>query len=223
MFYFVHNVICNYCDFWTLNCVIPQLRHFHDADDYWCNKSEWTILKVAFLVFVPAVAANDFVKNMILAPNVGPLWQTQQLKLLKTLMPQTFSKICKISKICQTSKISQILKNSWQLEVVPSPAEVCQNDPDGYQAAAFVPSKVPRWRSPPYLNILIPEHHITPHMIKVNVMAKLKTVPDSALSEIEEYLGTWTFKVKNRRIVKIDSRRNFDILNSKSEKRDFWL
>ena len=75
-----------------------------------------------------------------------------------------------------------------QLEVVPSPAEVCQNDPDGYQAAAFVPSKVPRWRRPPYLNILIPEHHITPHMIKVNVMAKLNTVPDSALSEIEEYL-----------------------------------
>ena len=75
-----------------------------------------------------------------------------------------------------------------QLEVVPSPAEVCQNDPVGYQAAAFVPSKVPRWRRPPYLNILIPEHHITPHMIKVNVMAKFNTVPDSALSEIEEYL-----------------------------------
>ena len=69
-----------------------------------------------------------------------------------------------------------------QLEVVPSLAEVCQNDPDGYQAAAFVPSKEPRWRKPPYLNILIPEHHITPHMIKVNVMAKLNTVPDSALS-----------------------------------------
>ena len=80
-----------------------------------------------------------------------------------------------------------------QLEVVPSPAEVCQNDPVGYQAAAFVPSKVPRWRRPPYLNILIPEHHITPHMIKVNVMAKLNTVPDSALSEIEEYLDIWTF------------------------------
>ena len=71
-----------------------------------------------------------------------------------------------------------------QLEVVPSPAEVCQNDPDGYQAAAFVPSKLPRWRRPPYLNILIPEHHITPHMIKVNVMVKLNTVPDSAPSKI---------------------------------------
>ena len=65
---------------------------------------------------------------------------------------------------------------------------MCQNDPDGYQAAAFVPSKVPRWRSPRYLNILIPEHHITPHMIKVNVMDKLNTVSDAALSEIEEYL-----------------------------------
>ena len=33
-----------------------------------------------------------------------------------------------------------------------------------------------------------PEHHITPHMTKVNVMAKLNTVPESILSEIEEYL-----------------------------------
>ena len=51
-------------------------------------------------------------------------------------------------------------------------------------------------RKPPYLNILIPEHRITPHMIKVNVMAKLNTVPDSVLSEIEEYLDIWTFKWK---------------------------
>ena len=78
-----------------------------------------------------------------------------------------------------------------QLEVVPSPAEVCQNDPDGYQAAAFVPSKVPIWRRPPYLNIPMlwdDVQQITPHMTKVNVMAKFNTVPDSALSEIEEYL-----------------------------------
>ena len=77
-----------------------------------------------------------------------------------------------------------------QLEVVPSPAEVCQNDPDGYPAA-FVPSKVPRWRRPPYLNIPMlwdDVQQITPHMTKVNVMAKFNTVPDSALSEIEEYL-----------------------------------
>ena len=77
-----------------------------------------------------------------------------------------------------------------QLEVVPSPAEVCQNDPNGY-LAAFVPSKVPRWRRPPYLNIPMlwdDVQQITPHMTKVNVMAKFNTVPDSALSEIEEYL-----------------------------------
>ena len=79
-------------------------------------------------------------------------------------------------------------KPTRQLEMVHNPAEVCQNDSDGYQASVFVPSKVPRWRSPPYLNIVIPEHHITPHMIKVNVMAKLNTVPDAALREIEEYL-----------------------------------
>ena len=136
-------------------------------------------------MFVLAVATNEFVKNTILAPNVGPLPQTQQLKLLKTLMPQTFSKISKMQNQPNQQNSQKLIR---QLEVVPSPAEVCQNDPDGYQAAAFVPSKVPRWRRPPYLNILIPEHHITPHMIKVNVMAKLNTVPDSALSEIEEYL-----------------------------------
>ena len=134
-------------------------------------------------MFVLAVAANEFAKNTILAPNVGPLPQTQQLKLLNTLMPQTFQQNLQNQPNQQNSQ-----KFIRQLEVVPSPAEVCQNDPDGYQAAAFVPSKVPRWRRPPYLNILIPEHHITPHMIKVNVMAKLNTVPDSALSEIEEYL-----------------------------------
>ena len=44
------------------------------------------------------------------------------------------------------------LKLKRQLEVVSSPAEVCQSDLDGYPAA-FVPSKVPRWRRPPYLNI----------------------------------------------------------------------
>ena len=74
---------------------------------------------------------------------------------------------------------------------------MCQNDPDGYQPAAFVPSNVPRWRKHPYLNILIPEHYIPCHMIKVIVMAKLNTVPDSALNEIEEYLDIWTFKWKS--------------------------
>ena len=108
-----------------------------------------------------------------------------------------------------------------QLEVVPNPAEVCQNDPDGYQAAAFVPSKVPRSRSPPYLNILIPEHHITPHMIKVNVMAKLNTVPDAALREIEEYLDIWIFKWKTDEKWKLTLEKLFDILNIKSDFFDF--
>ena len=82
------------------------------------------------------------------------------------------------------------LKLKRQLEVVPSPAEVCQSDLDGYPAA-FVPSKVPRWRRPPYLNspmLWDDDQQIFPHMTKVNVMAKFNTVPDSALSEIEEYL-----------------------------------
>ena len=82
------------------------------------------------------------------------------------------------------------LKLKRQLEVVPSPAEVCKSDLDGYPAA-FVPSKVPRWRRPPYLNIPMlwdDDQQIFPHMTKVNVMAKFNTVPDSALSEIEEYL-----------------------------------
>ena len=75
------------------------------------------------------------------------------------------------------------LKLTRQLEVVPSPAEVCQSDLDGYPAA--------RWRRPPYLNIPMlwdDVQQISPHMTKVNVMAKFNTVPDSALSEIEEYL-----------------------------------
>ena len=86
----------------------------------------------------------------------------------------------------QNQKNSQKLLR--QLEVVPSPAAEGQNNPDGYQPAVFLPSKVSRWGKPPFLNILIPEHHITPHMIKVNVMAKLNTMPDSALNEIEEFL-----------------------------------
>ena len=54
-------------------------------------------------------------------------------------------------------------KTLRQLEVVSSTAEgYVESDPFQNQPAAFVPSKVPRWRTPPYLNILIPEHHITP-------------------------------------------------------------
>ena len=46
-------------------------------------------------MFALAVAANEFVRDMILVPNVGPLTQTYQLKQLKTLMPQIISKILK--------------------------------------------------------------------------------------------------------------------------------
>ena len=52
-------------------------------------------------------------------------------------------------------------------------------------------------------------------MIKVNVMAKLNTVPDTALNDIEEFLEIWTFEVEKWRKVKIDSRRIFYIKNEK--------
>ena len=93
-------------------------------------------------------------------------------------------------KSAKSAKTAKALKLKRQLEVVPSPAEVCQSDLDSYPAA-FVPSKVPRWRRPPYLNIPMlwdDVQQISPHMTKVNVMAEFNTVPDSALSEIEEYL-----------------------------------
>ena len=121
-------------------------------------------------MFVLAVVMSELARDIILAPYVGPQPQTQQHKQPKTLMPIAIS------------KISKILKKR-QLDVVSSPVDGYQNLP-----AAFVPSKVPRWRTPPYLNILIPEHHIASHMIKVNVMAKLNTVPDTALNDIEKFL-----------------------------------
>ena len=55
-------------------------------------------------MFVPAVGTNEFVKDTILVPNVGPLPQTYQLKQLKTLMPQIISIISKISKILKSSQ-----------------------------------------------------------------------------------------------------------------------
>ena len=48
-------------------------------------------------------------------------------------------------------------------------------------------------------------------MIKVNVMAKLNTVPDTALNYIEEFLDIWTFEWKSEEKWKLDSRRIFDI------------
>ena len=177
--------------FWTLNCVIS---HFHIADDYYYNKAEWTILKVAFLVFVPVVAGKWVCEEHNIGTQCGA---TTTNTATETVEHSDATNIQKNQPNLQNQPNQQnSQKFIRQLEVVPSLAEVCQNDPDGYQAAAFVPSKVPRWRRPPYLNILIPEHHITPHMIKVNVMAKLNTVPDSALSEIGEYLDIWTFSFK---------------------------
>ena len=61
-------------------------------------------------------------------------------------------------------------------------------DPYKHHPAAFVPSKVPRWRTPPHMNILIQEHHITPHMIKVNLMSKFNTLVDQDLNDIEKFL-----------------------------------
>ena len=76
--------------------------------------------------------------------------------------------------------------------VVPNVADYLDGcvEPDLYRnhPAAFVPSKVPNRRTPPYMNILIHEHHITPHMRKVNLMAKFNILPDQDLNEIEKFL-----------------------------------
>ena len=137
-------------------------------------------------MFVPVVAAYEIAKKHNIGTQCGTTATNTPTETVEHFDATNIQKNWKNLQNQLNQQNSQ--KFIRQLEVVPSPAEVCQNDPDGYQAAAFVPSKVPRWRRPPYLNILIPEHHITPHMIKVNIMAKLNTVPDSALSEIEEYL-----------------------------------
>ena len=101
--------------------------------------------------------------------------------------------------------------------VVPSPADGFPDDLEGYVEqdpyqnhwAAVVSSKVPNRRIFPY--ICIQEYHITPHMIKVNLMAKFNTLPDQDLNDIEKSLNIWTFEGEKWRKVKIDSRRNFDI------------
>ena len=63
-------------------------------------------------------------------------------------------------------------------------------EPDLYRnhPAPFVPSKVSNRRTPLYMNILTHEHHITPHIRKVNLMAKFNTLPDQDLNEIEKFL-----------------------------------
>ena len=87
-------------------------------------------------------------------------------------------------------------KSLKQLVVVPNAADGFPEYLDGYVQpdsyknlpATFVPSKVPTIRAPPYLSILTQEHHITPHMRKVNLMLKFNTVPDQDLREIEKFL-----------------------------------
>ena len=89
-------------------------------------------------------------------------------------------------------------KSLKQLVVVSSTADGFPDDLDGYvepghyrnHPAAFVPSKVPARRIPIFMNILILEHHITPHMRKVNMMSKLNTLLGKELNEIEKYLDT---------------------------------
>ena len=80
--------------------------------------------------------------------------------------------------------------------IVPSPADGFPDDLDGYvepdlyknHPVAFVPSKVPTSGIPPYMNIFIHEHHITPHMKKVNLISKFHYLPDQDLDEIEKSL-----------------------------------
>ena len=97
-------------------------------------------------------------------------------------------------KVSANSNQQNFQKTLRQLEVVSSPAIKQVNPSDDEldlyqnQPAAFVPSKVPRWRTLPYMNICIPEHQITPHMIKVNLMAKFNTLPDKNLNDIEKFL-----------------------------------
>ena len=59
------------------------------------------------------------------------------------------------------------------------------------------PSKDPNRRIPPCMNILIHEHDSTPHMKKVNLMAKFNTLPDQDLNEIEKSLDIDICTVKS--------------------------
>ena len=83
--------------------------------------------------------------------------------------------------INDTNARQNLQKTLKQLVVVSNAADGLDGcvEPDLYRnhPAAFVPSKVPNRRTPPYINILIHEHHITPHVKKVN------------LSGIENFLG----------------------------------
>ena len=50
------------------------------------------------------------------------------------------------------------------------------------------------------MNILIQEHHITPHMRKVSMISKLNTLLGKELNEIEKYLDIdiWTVESEEK-------------------------
>ena len=86
-------------------------------------------------------------------------------------------------------------KSLKQLVVVSNTEDGFPDDPDGYvepdhykNHPAFVPSKVPARRVPPFINLFIHEYYITPHIRKVNMMSKLITLLGKELNEIEKYL-----------------------------------
>ena len=86
-------------------------------------------------------------------------------------------------------------KSPRQLVVTTNQADEFPDDLDGKGQvpnrnlpAACVPSKIPKWRTPPFMNICIQEHHITPHMLKVNLMSKFNTLPVQDLNAIEKFL-----------------------------------
>ena len=87
-------------------------------------------------MFVLAVAASELTRDMILAPNVGPLQQT------------TENNIIDFNVKVNQQKSQKLLR---QLLVVPSTADGFLDDLDGYvepdpyknHPTAFVPSKLP--------------------------------------------------------------------------------
>ena len=107
-------------------------------------------------MFVLAVATSNLARDMILEPNVGPLQQHN-------------SKIITDNPSIENNQIQQKSQKSIrQLVVVPNAADGFSDDlvgyvkPDPYKnhPASFVSSKVPARRIPPYMNILIHEHHL---------------------------------------------------------------
>ena len=70
------------------------------------------------------------------------------------------------------------------------------------------------------MNIFIHEHHITPHMNKVNLMSKFNTLPDQDLDEIKKTLDITIWTVKSEEKWKLTLE---ETLTLKVEKVNFWL